>query len=53
MSKVLFPDANLLGIILLPLMLYHALQLIVASLLAQSIARRQKEHVTSVSTNNQ
>jgi sodium/bile acid cotransporter 7 len=42
MSKVLFPDANLLGIILLPLMLYHAFQLIAASLLAQSIARRQK-----------
>jgi len=52
MSKVLFPDANHLGIILLPLMLYHALQLIVASLLAQSIARRQKASISEVATNN-
>ncbi|WP_181306462.1 bile acid:sodium symporter family protein [Rufibacter sp. XAAS-G3-1] len=40
MSKVIFPDANIVGIILLPLMLYHALQLIAASVLAQRMARR-------------
>ena len=40
MSKVLFPDANMVGLILLPLMLYHALQLIYASMLAQGMARR-------------
>ncbi|RNI27819.1 bile acid:sodium symporter [Rufibacter immobilis] len=40
MSKVLFPDANTVGIILLPLMLYHALQLIIASMLAQRMARK-------------
>ena len=41
MSKVLFPDANTVGLVLLPLMLYHALQLIYASMLAQAMARRQ------------
>ncbi|WP_207433219.1 bile acid:sodium symporter family protein [Sabulibacter ruber] len=38
MSKVLFPDANSVGIVLLPLMLYHALQLIAASIIAQRMA---------------
>ncbi|WP_026236348.1 bile acid:sodium symporter family protein [Pontibacter roseus] len=40
MSKVLFPDANMVGIILLPIMLYHALQLLASSVIAQSLARR-------------
>lgn len=40
MSKVLFPDANTVGLVLLPLMLYHALQLVYASILAQAMARR-------------
>jgi solute carrier family 10 (sodium/bile acid cotransporter), member 7 len=40
MSKVLFPDANTVGLVLLPLMLYHALQLVYASMLAQAMARR-------------
>lgn len=40
MSKVLFPDATTVGIILLPIMLYHALQLLVASIIAQSLARK-------------
>lgn len=40
MSKVLFPDANMVGIILLPIMIYHALQLLASSVIAQSIARR-------------
>ncbi|MCC9136131.1 bile acid:sodium symporter [Pontibacter silvestris] len=40
MSKVLFPDANIVGIILLPIMVYHALQLLAASMIAQSMARK-------------
>ncbi|QHL86447.1 bile acid:sodium symporter [Nibribacter ruber] len=40
MSKVIFPGAASVGIILLPLMLYHALQLIIASILAQRLARK-------------
>ncbi len=38
MSKVLFPDGNITGIILLPLMMYHALQLLVCSVMAQRLA---------------
>ncbi|GAA4298407.1 bile acid:sodium symporter [Nibribacter koreensis] len=41
MSKVIFPGVASLGIILLPLMLYHALQLIIASILAQRFSRQQ------------
>lgn len=40
MSKVLFQDASLAGIILLPIMIYHALQLIFASVIARRIAHR-------------
>ncbi|WP_347156389.1 bile acid:sodium symporter family protein [Pontibacter chitinilyticus] len=40
MSKVLFPNPDLVGIILLPVMLYHALQLLSASVIAQAWARR-------------
>lgn len=42
MSKVLFPNAAAVGIILLPLMIYHALQLMAASVIAQSMARKVK-----------
>ena len=35
MGKVLFPDPVMLGVILLPLMIYHALQLIAGSAIAQ------------------
>lgn len=38
MSKVLFTNSAALGILLLPLMLYHALQLIVVSVIAQRMA---------------
>ncbi len=41
MSKVLFPGSNSVGVILLPLMFYHALQLVAASILAQSMAKRR------------
>jgi sodium/bile acid cotransporter 7 len=43
MSKVLFQHSTITGIILLPLMLYHALQLIAASIIAQGMARRNEE----------
>ncbi|MGA0555612.1 bile acid:sodium symporter family protein [Larkinella sp. VNQ87] len=39
MVTVLFPD-NVVGIVLLPIMMYHALQLIAASVLAQRLARQ-------------
>jgi sodium/bile acid cotransporter 7 len=40
MSKVLFPNSTISGIIILPLMLYHALQLIAASVIAQRMGRK-------------
>ena len=40
MSKVLFAQSASTGMILLPLMLYHALQLILASIIAQRMASR-------------
>jgi sodium/bile acid cotransporter 7 len=45
MSKVLFPDARMAGVILLPLMLYHALQILVASIVAQALSRRAENKV--------
>lgn len=42
MSKVLFQHSTMTGIVLLPLMLYHALQLIAASIIAQGMARRKE-----------
>jgi len=43
MSKVLFTGSPSIGILLLPLMLYHALQLVAASIIAHSLARQQQE----------
>ena len=40
MARLLFPEAEVLGLVLLPLMLYHTLQLIVASMLAQRMGRQ-------------
>ncbi|MGF1635893.1 MAG: bile acid:sodium symporter family protein [Cyclobacteriaceae bacterium] len=40
MSKVLFPNSDIVGIVLLPLMIYHALQLMIAGIIAQSEARK-------------
>ncbi|CAM3439859.1 bile acid:sodium symporter family protein [Pontibacter korlensis] len=40
MSKVLFPGGNMVGIILLPIMIYHALQLLAASIIAKAEARK-------------
>ncbi|WP_420148961.1 bile acid:sodium symporter family protein [Spirosoma sp.] len=42
MANVLFPG-SMAGVALLPIMMYHALQLIVASIIAQAMAQRQKE----------
>ncbi|UTA68340.1 bile acid:sodium symporter family protein [Emticicia sp. 21SJ11W-3] len=42
MSKVLFTQSSIIGIILLPLMVYHALQLIAASIMAQKFAKAQQ-----------
>lgn len=38
MSKVILPDPQLAGVLLLPIMLYHAYQLIVVSVIAQRFA---------------
>lgn len=43
MSKVLFPASAMVSVVLLPLMLYHALQLIFASIIAQRIASNNME----------
>jgi len=42
MSKVLFQQSTIAGIVLLPLMIYHALQLIATSIIAQRMARRKE-----------
>ena len=42
MGKVLFPDQAVLGVILLPLMLYHALQLMAGSTIAKAMGRGEK-----------
>ncbi len=42
MSKVLFVHSPFMGIILLPIMMYHALQLITVSIIAQWFARRNQ-----------
>ena len=43
MGKVLFPDQAILGVVLLPLMLYHALQLLAGSTIAKVMGRDGKE----------
>jgi sodium/bile acid cotransporter 7 len=40
MGKVLFPDQAVLGVVLLPLMLYHALQLMVGSTIAKAMGKK-------------
>lgn len=44
MSKVILPNPQLAGVLLLPTMLYHAYQLIVVSIIAQRFARDLKEN---------
>lgn len=43
MGKVLFPDPVTFGVVLLPVMLYHALQLVTGSVIAQQLAERNTE----------
>jgi len=43
MGKVLFPDQALLGVVLLPLMLYHALQLMIGSTIAKAMGKKATE----------
>jgi len=40
MGSVLFPDPTVMGLVLLPLMFYHTLQLFMGSILAQNFARK-------------
>lgn len=40
MAKVLFPDSAVAGVVLLSVMIYHALQLVAASIIAQSMAKQ-------------
>lgn len=42
MLKVLFANSTIAGVLLLPLMLYHALQLVVVSMLAQRLAKNRQ-----------
>jgi sodium/bile acid cotransporter 7 len=41
MAKVLFPNSTATGVVLLSVMIYHALQLILVSIIAQSMAKRK------------
>ncbi|MCH7396860.1 bile acid:sodium symporter [Belliella sp. DSM 107340] len=43
MGRVMFPDPIIFGVILLPLMIYHALQLMVGSAIAQAIGEKMKK----------
>ncbi|EPR68692.1 bile acid:sodium symporter family protein [Cyclobacterium qasimii] len=45
MGKILFPDPVVFGVVLLPLMLYHTLQLILGSALAERMALSKEEEV--------
>src|SRR5699024_1197100 len=42
-SKILFPGSAALGIVLLPILLYHAIQLFIVSILATERARKTKQ----------
>ena len=46
-GKVLFPDAAVLGLVLLPVMLYHIQQLILGSILAGYFGRRKSAELLS------
>jgi sodium/bile acid cotransporter 7 len=42
MSKVIFADISGVGVLLLPLMIYHAVQLIIANLIAKHFAEKKR-----------
>ena len=44
-SKILMPESVSLGIILLPLMLFHAIQILIISFFATKLARRTKSKI--------
>lgn len=44
MGKVMFPSQAMLGVVLLPLMLYHALQLLAGSTIAKAMGNKNKEN---------
>src|SRR5690606_2484373 len=48
MGKVLFPDPVVLGVVLLPLMIYHALQLVAGSAIAEKMALKEEKKNLSV-----
>lgn len=48
MGKVLFPDPIIFGIVLLPLMIYHSLQLLMGSAIAQRFAEKNLSEKSSV-----
>jgi sodium/bile acid cotransporter 7 len=43
MGKVMFPDQSILGVVLLPLMMYHALQLLAGSTIAKAMGNKAPE----------
>ncbi|MFW5725292.1 MAG: bile acid:sodium symporter family protein [Bacteroidota bacterium] len=47
-SSILFPASFPVGIILLPVMLYHAFQIIVISIVASNLARRSEKKATPI-----
>ncbi|GAB3751326.1 bile acid:sodium symporter family protein [Spirosoma pomorum] len=49
MANVLFPP-TVAGVALLPIMMYHALQLIIASIIAQAMARRLQKPTATAQT---
>ena len=53
MSKVLFPSSVAVSVILLPLMMYHALQLIFVSIIAQKMANPEKLRNLPADTKNE
>ena len=53
MGKVMFPNQAMLGVVLLPLMLYHALQLLVGSTMAKAMGDKNKENNINPAENNE
>lgn len=43
MGRVMFPDPVVFGVILLPLMIYHALQLLIGSAIAESLGNKNRK----------
>jgi sodium/bile acid cotransporter 7 len=43
MGKVLFPNQAILGVVLLPLMIYHALQLLIGSTIAKNMGTKREK----------